>query len=46
MKLLWRNCEINIPDISFNKRELKETLTNRGVRQMQSKYLLGQTKIL
>ena len=22
MKFLWRNCEINIPDISFNKRDL------------------------
>ena len=22
MKLLWRNCEINIPDFSFNKRDL------------------------
>ena len=46
MKLMWINCEINMPDISFNKRDLKETLTNRCERQIQSKYLLEQTKIL
>ena len=22
MKLLWRSCEMNIPDFSFNKRDL------------------------
>ena len=41
---MWRNCEINIPDFSFNKRNINLTLTNRGVHQMQSKYLLEQTK--
>ena len=46
MKLLWKICEINITDFSFNKRDLNLTLTNRGVHQMQIKTYSSETKIL